>query len=210
MWFLIGVIILILFVLVVYLIITYKIKKYFHKSIFEIISAAKKEDEQLPKSLSSMDSIYLEGIKKDFPDLNINELKRKAEQIILDSLSAIEKKNSSKIKEEKLKAYVESVKVSRKLPSEITIEVTERKPSFMLEVGNAYVYMNTQGYFLEISENKLELPVILGYQTELDEIKPGKRLIKEDLQKLETVLRIMKSAQTNGIADKITRNKYWK
>ena len=57
MWFLIGVIILILFVLVVYLIITYKIKKYFHKSIFEIISDAKKEDEQLPKSLSSMDSI---------------------------------------------------------------------------------------------------------------------------------------------------------
>ena len=68
----------------------------------------------------------------------------------------------------KSQAYVESVKVSRKLPSEITIEVTERKPSFMLEVGNAYVYMNTQGYFLEISENKLELPVILGYQTELD------------------------------------------
>ena len=43
-----------------------------------------------------MDSIYLEQIKKDFIDININELKREAEKVILDSYKAIETKDSSK------------------------------------------------------------------------------------------------------------------
>ena len=38
----------------------------------DIIKEAKLEDQEVPKSLSSMDSIYLSNIREDFPDLNIN------------------------------------------------------------------------------------------------------------------------------------------
>lgn len=102
-------------------------------------------------------------------------------------------------------SYIESAKVSRKLPSEIVIEVIERKPSFMLELGNAYVYMNSQGYLLEISETKLELPIVIGFETKIEDIQPGNRFINSDLEKLETVLRIMKYANANQIAEKITK-----
>lgn len=82
--------------------------KYGISSIKEIIEKTEWENEDLPKSLSSMDSVYLERIKEDFKDININELKRMSEKVILDCLEAIEKKDSSKIKNEKVKAYVDS------------------------------------------------------------------------------------------------------
>ena len=68
-----------------------------------IIKEARFEDQEVPKSLSSMDSIYLTNIREDFPSLNINELKSKAEKIILDSYNSIEAKSSSG-----LKGYVKS------------------------------------------------------------------------------------------------------
>lgn len=186
MWFLIGVIILILFILVVYLIITYKVKKYFHKSIFEIISDAKKEDEQIPKSLSSMDSIYLEGIRKDFPDLNINELKRKAEQIILDSLSAIEKKNTSKIKEEKVKSYVESV-INDLKGQNINYDSIKIHNTVISKYEKtksiATIYISTALEYLYLKNNKLECKVQDRYKLEfvyvIDEenVEKDKKLI---------------------------------
>ena len=63
----------------------------------EVINEAKLNDQEVPKSLSSMDSIYLEQIKKDFKDININELKRKAEKSIIDLLNSVEKKDSSNL-----------------------------------------------------------------------------------------------------------------
>lgn len=116
------------------------------------------------------------------------------------------KYNLSQISENvESQSYIESAKVTRKLPSEIVIEVIERKPSFMLELGNAYVYISSQGYFLEISETKLELPIIVGYETKIEDIQAGNRFINADLEKLETVLRIMKYANANQIAEKITK-----
>lgn len=110
--FLIGVIILITFITIIYIYIRIKIKKTLNKyglnSINEIIEKARLEDEELPKSLSSMDSIYMPRFKEDFPSVNINELKRTSEKIILEALNAIETKNSKNIKNEKVKAFVDS------------------------------------------------------------------------------------------------------
>lgn len=105
----------------------------------------------------------------------------------------------------KRQPYIEDVKVKRILPSEIEIEVSERTPSFMIAIGNAFAYISNQGYFLEISETKLEIPILVGYETKLEEIIPGARLMKEDLQKLEILLHIMESAKNNELADKITQ-----
>ena len=107
MWFLIGVVLLILFIVFSYFYIKVRLEKYFGSSIKDIIEQAKLENQELPKSLSSMDSIYKEQLNKDFPDLNINEIKRMAESEILNILKAIEKKDNSFVKG-KMKGIVDA------------------------------------------------------------------------------------------------------
>lgn len=108
----------------------------------------------------------------------------------------------SNIKEE---AYIEKVKVQRKLPDEIKLVVTERKATFMLAVANANAYINNQGYVLEITSENSTLPLLKGISTPQEQIQPGNRLSAEDLEKLGDVLNIMESATSNGIANLITQ-----
>lgn len=149
------------------------------------------------------------------PIFNIKNIKVKNnnkisyEQIV--SLSSIQINNNTfkyskndiknKIKEN---AYIEEVKVKRLLPDVFEIEVKERTARLMLLFGNAYVYINSQGYILEISDENINLPIIKGYKTEEENIVPGKRLCNEDLEKLSVVLKIIEFSQSEQILDKIT------
>lgn len=128
------------------------------------------------------------------------------------SLSGIElEQNTFKISKSKVEqaiktnAYIDSVKIKRKLPETVEIQVVERKPAYMLTLGNAYVYMNTQGYLLEISQEKLKAPIITGILTPEDQIQEGNRLCTEDLQKLSNVIQIMDSANNNDIGKLVTK-----
>ncbi len=128
------------------------------------------------------------------------------------SLSEIKlEQNTFKISKSKVEqaikanSYIDSVKVKRKLPDGIEIQVTERKPAYMLTLGNAYVYMNKQGYLLEISQEKLDLPIITGILTSEDQLQEGSRLCTEDLQKLSSVIQIMDSANNNDMGKLITK-----
>ncbi len=112
MYFLIGVILLILFVFIIIFYFRYKVKSFLasfgFSNLMDIVSQAKLDEAERPKSLSSMDRIYLEQIKQDFPSLNILELKRAAEKVILDCYLSIEKKDTSSLKG-KIKSYAESI-----------------------------------------------------------------------------------------------------
>ena len=128
------------------------------------------------------------------------------------SLSQIEiEENTFKLSKNKIEknikqnAYVESVKIKRNLPSTILIEIEERVPTYMITFANAYAYINNQGYFVEISKEKLELPIIRGYATKEEDIQLGERLCTEDLQKLDDILQIMKAAESNEIANIVTK-----
>ena len=101
-------------------------------------------------------------------------------------------------------AYINEVAIHKKLPNTIEIQVIERKPSFMLEYGNGYVYLSNQGYMLEISSIKKDIPTILGTTTSKENYKPGNRLNKDDLEKLGTVIKIMAVAKTHNIENLIT------
>lgn len=85
--------------------------KYFNtKSLSEVIEKTELEAENSPKSISSMESLYKDRIKKDFPEVNLNELKGMVEKVILDSFSAIESGDISKFKYDSLKpvSFVDS------------------------------------------------------------------------------------------------------
>lgn len=107
----------------------------------------------------------------------------------------------NKIKEN---AYIENVKIHRKLPSTIEIEVEERTPKFSVDYMGKYAYINTQGYILEIAETNNEMTIIQGATTKEEDIQPGNRLCNEDLSRLEDTIKILNSANENNLEGKVT------
>ena len=101
--------------------------------------------------------------------------------------------------------YIKNVKIERKLPTKIEIIIEERKTNFMLEYGSGYVYINNQGYILEVSSEKLNVPILQGAETDTENFIPGNRLCTEDLKKMDTVIKIMDAANNNDIGSLITR-----
>lgn len=73
-------------------------------------------------------------------------------------------------------AYVEEVTISRKLPNTAIISVKERVPKYMLQFADSYVYINNQGYMLEVSTENINLPIILGFKTDLSNIEVRKKI----------------------------------
>jgi len=70
------------------------LREYFGtSSLKEAIEKSEIESQETPKSVASMESVSLASIRKDFPDLNINEIKTMAENSILDYFKAIQKKD---------------------------------------------------------------------------------------------------------------------
>lgn len=112
------------------------------------------------------------------------------------------KKISQRIKQN---AYVDSVEVKRMLPNKIELTIKERTATYMLEYAGSFVYINNQGYILEITSNPIDVPIIMGYHTSQEELQIGSRLNEEDLNKLEMVLKIIDSSQSSGIVSKINR-----
>ncbi len=106
-----------------------------------------------------------------------------------------------KIKEN---AYIEDVKIHRKIPNIIQIEIIERKPKYSVDFMGKYAYINTQGYILEISDDNKGLPIIQGVHTSEEEIIPNKRLATDDLVALEDIIKIMNIAKENNLDNKVT------
>lgn len=102
-------------------------------------------------------------------------------------------------------AYIENVNISRKLPGTVKITITEREPKYMLQLADSYAYINNQGYILEITTEKLELPILIGISTDNSDIVPGNRINVEDLKKLDKVIKIYETAKSNDLSDLITK-----
>lgn len=90
------------------------------------------------------------------------------------NLFAISKRNvKNRLKEH---AYIEDIKIKRVLPNKMKLVVEERKLEYILPLANSYVYIDRQGFILEISNTQPNVPMILGISTDLSNIKPNDRL----------------------------------
>lgn len=100
--------------------------------------------------------------------------------------------------------YIESVQVKRVMPNRIELFIKERQATYELQLGNAFMTINNQGYMLELESESTGLPIITGFSTKSENIVEGSRLNEEDLVKLETVLKIIDSINVNGIIETVT------
>ena len=102
-------------------------------------------------------------------------------------------------------AYVENIKIHKKLPNTLIIDINERVPKFMLQIADSYVYINNQGYLLEVSTENIGLPIILGFKTDLSNVEVGNRLNVEDLKRMDTIIKIVETASVHNIDSLITK-----
>lgn len=99
-------------------------------------------------------------------------------------------------------SYVKEVEMKRKLPNTIQLYITERKVAYQIEYTSKYIYIDDQGYILEISEDKKDVPVIKGFSTVKENI--NQRLKEEDLIKLNVVAKFINYCKYNTIENKLT------
>lgn len=142
-------------------------------------------------------------------EINGNEKINKEEIIYLSEIKKednIYKYSKSAIKQKiKTNPYIENVQVYRILPDKIEINIEERKASFLLQLEGEYAYINNQGYILEKNKENIYLPIIIGFSTKVENMIEGKQLEEEDLKKLQVILNIMEAANSNQIAELITK-----
>ena len=137
-----------------------------------------------------------------------NNIQISTENII--SLSQLQKGqnifkfNKNKVIEDiKTNPYIEDVKIVR--PNKIEIIINEREKKFNVEFLNGYIYINNQGYILEISEQKENLPIIQGISTNQEEIVEGNRLDIQDLNRIEVVIQIINICKDYEIEKKVSK-----
>ena len=126
------------------------------------------------------------------------------------SLSGLRKgenifKFNSNIKQKiKENTYIETVNIKRKLPGTVMISVEERTVKYQINLINSYVYIDKNGYILENSAEKKDVPVIVGLSIKENEMMNEKRLKTEDLEKLNDIIKIIDSAKAINIDNLIT------
>lgn len=103
-------------------------------------------------------------------------------------------------------SYVEEVKIERKLPNTVELYITERTVDYQTEYLTSYIYLNNQGYILEINEEEeKDILKILGLNLISGNIKEGQRLENEDLIKLDVALKITNYLKYNSVENELTQ-----
>lgn len=105
----------------------------------------------------------------------------------------------------KQNSYIENITIKRKLPNKLVLNIEERKVKYMIQLGEAYIYINNQGYILDISNERKDKPILLGIKTDVSQFKKGNRLISDDLKKLDIVNRIYEVSNNNEILALISK-----
>ena len=100
--------------------------------------------------------------------------------------------------------YIEDVQINKKLNGVIELSIIEREATFCIKYIDKYAYLNNQGYVLELSPEPILVPELIGITTPEENIKPGNRLDNLDLEKLDTVIKIVASAKSLEIDSLIT------
>ena len=112
--------------------------------------------------------------------------------------------NNDMIQNVKQNTYIEKVEIQRKMPGTVVISVKERKIKYQINLINSYVYLDKNGYLLENSSERKNVPVIVGFSIKEDEMLNEKRLKDNDLEKLANAAKIIEAVKAINIDNLIT------
>ena len=98
--------------------------------------------------------------------------------------------------------YIKSAKVKRDISGKISIEISQRQPEYMINYSGEYIYIDKEGYVLEVNPNNNGTPIIIGFSTDFSDLTIGNskiRLDQKDLEKLDTINNILATFKSNNI-----------
>lgn len=104
--------------------------------------------------------------------------------------------------------YVENATVERSLSGTVKINVTQREAVYMINYAGEYIYIDREGYILEVNPNSNGGAVIIGLNTDVSGLSMGNskiRLNQDDLEKLDSINTIVATLRSNGIENTITQ-----
>lgn len=118
----------------------------------------------------------------------------------------IYKRSAKEIKESLFEnAYIEDATIKKKLPNTIEINIVERNINYMIQFSDTYVYLNNQGYMLEQTTEKANVPIIVGLSTDQNSVVIGSRLNTDDLSKMNKIIKICELAKVNELSELISK-----
>jgi len=102
--------------------------------------------------------------------------------------------------------YIKSAEIKRNLSGKVTIKILLRKPAYMINYAGQYIYIDKEGYILEVNSVCLESPIILGFSTDFSALSIGNtkiRLNQKDLEKLDMVNQILSNFKSNNVENTV-------
>ncbi len=105
------------------------------EDIVEGLKKAEVEYEETPKSVSSGTNLYLPRITKDFPDFHYDEMKNRAENVLISYLQAIDKKDISQLSE-----GLEELKEQLKMRLDMSEAVGEKEFFKQVKIHQTAIY----------------------------------------------------------------------
>ena len=143
-------------------------------------------------------------IKVDGYNKNSEETYISLTQIELNTVNIFTISKNNIIKNIKENPYVESVQIKRELPGTLHITIKERTTAYQVQNNDKYIYLDKQGYVLEIGNELKNTTKIIGLDCTNKEVMDGQRLENNDLIKLDLILKIINQCKYNNIENNIT------
>lgn len=112
--------------------------------------------------------------------------------------------NSNIINKIKENQYIDTVQIKRVLPGTVKLTVQERQVKYQINVINSYAYLDKNGYILENSTIKKDVPIIVGMKISENDLINQQRLINNDLAKLGKINKIIDASKAVNIENIIT------
>lgn len=97
-------------------------------------------------------------------------------------------------------SYISKVKIRRKLPDTIVLEITEATPIGAIDAGAGYTLISEEGRVLECNTPVLpeEMPIVMGFSEETPE--QGSYLVEEDSENVRRMRLVMEAAEKTGFS----------
>jgi cell division protein FtsQ len=92
--------------------------------------------------------------------------------------------------------YVKEVNISRKLPDTIIINIIEKEQYAQIKYLESYLIMDKHGSILELSKEKLDLPIIFGI--EIKDLTPGVYLSSEEKIKYDNIVLLLETMKKSN------------
>jgi len=100
--------------------------------------------------------------------------------------------------------YSEYIKISRRLPRTVTIDIIERKPIALVPYVGSYLSIDKNGIILEVNTkiSKKDIPIIQGLK--FNNFKIGDKLNLEDKQQFDTTVNIINAVNKAEFVNEIS------